>query len=293
MPRDATPTERAVCACSREKFRYDDDFEMLDPAQMVDPFKIWENVNEYLRLYCQGQKKVEAAEKSFWLPPQGSWKRGLWSWTRAPKQMWSMAKNPALEQSLDHLRPLFLEPLTKNCLVKTQGGFLANVPQTCQVGDLVVILHGWNSLFLLRPSPRGLLLIAECYVYGIMHGFLAGRGYAESTFDDVRVDSSGTVEAECVLQPSILRSRICGGVSEQGQAHTVGRTGDPGRSPQRSYTRNNSFMGALIGSQAVETVLDCLPPMSWQGRFATEPVGLVAPSVKSLCWFLWTNGARQ
>ncbi|CAF9915000.1 hypothetical protein IMSHALPRED_002305 [Imshaugia aleurites] len=176
MPRDATPTERAVCACSREKFRYDDDFEMLDPAQMVDPFKIWENVNEYLRLYCQGQKKVEAAEKSFWLPPQGSWKRGLWSWTRAPKQMWSMAKNPALEQSLDHLRPLFLEPLTKNCLVKTQGGFLANVPQTCQVGDLVnamsmaSCMDFWLGVDMLSRhlmmyvwTHRGQLKLSACY----------------------------------------------------------------------------------------------------------------------------------
>ena len=49
-------------------------------------------------------------------------------------------------------------------MVKTQGGFLANILQTYRIEDI------WSTPFLSRPSLRGLLLIGERYVYGMMHG---------------------------------------------------------------------------------------------------------------------------
>ena len=144
-------------------------FEMLHPAEMTEPFKVWRDLNEYMRLFSQVQKKVEAAEKNSRPPPQGSWTGPLWLWTHAPKQMLS-EQNPEFNQSLTQIRDLFLDQLVLNDIIKTEGGFLTNVPQTYQIGDIVVILYGWYNPFLLRPSPRGLLLIGECYAYSIMHG---------------------------------------------------------------------------------------------------------------------------
>ncbi|KAL8702186.1 MAG: hypothetical protein Q9201_004541 [Fulgogasparrea decipioides] len=57
-----------------------------------------------------------------------------------------------------------------NRICKTQNGYLANVPKECEEGDIVAILYGWDTPFILRPVPTGYLLVGECYVHGIMHG---------------------------------------------------------------------------------------------------------------------------
>ena len=119
MPRHASSTTRVVYTYSRENSRFNEDFEMLHPAETIDPFKVWRDVNEYMRLFFQVRKKVEAAEKDSRPPPQGSWTRPLWLWTHAPKQMWS-EQNPEINQSLKQMRNLFLDQLVSKCMSKTE-----------------------------------------------------------------------------------------------------------------------------------------------------------------------------
>ena len=55
-------------------------------------------------------------------------------------------------------------------ITRTSRGNLASIHQHCQVGDIVVILYGWKTPFVLRPVSDGYRLIGECYVHGLMHG---------------------------------------------------------------------------------------------------------------------------
>ena len=55
-------------------------------------------------------------------------------------------------------------------IVTTRNGLIGNLPKQCQHGDVVAILYGWRTRFLLRTVSTGYLLLGECYVFGIMHG---------------------------------------------------------------------------------------------------------------------------
>ena len=65
---------------------------------------------------------------------------------------------------------LFTTELINNYISKTDAGFLASLPPQREIGDIVAILYGWETPFLLRPVAAGYLLISECWVLGIMHG---------------------------------------------------------------------------------------------------------------------------
>ena len=71
MPRDASFTTRVVYTCSRENFRFNEDYEMLHPADMIDPLKAWRDVIKYMLPFCQVREKIEAAEKKF--PAFSAW----------------------------------------------------------------------------------------------------------------------------------------------------------------------------------------------------------------------------
>ena len=65
MPRDASSTTRVVYTCSLKNFRFNEDFEVLHPAEMIDTFKVWRDVIKYMLPICQVRKKIEAAEEKF------------------------------------------------------------------------------------------------------------------------------------------------------------------------------------------------------------------------------------
>ena len=60
-------------------------------------------------------------------------------------------------------------------------------PYSAHVGDLICVLFGGQTPFVLRKrEPEGYLLVGECYVHGIMdgeaiRGFEAGE-YVEERF---------------------------------------------------------------------------------------------------------------
>ena len=123
-----------------------------------------------MRVWSKMRNKVAAVRKKIRCPRRYH-TRPLWFWRHCPKQMWSMARDPDIKDDpLTTLRDHFLTQLQFNCIAKTQKGSITNVPRTSQVGDLIVILYGWKTPFILRPMCEGYLLIGDCYVYGIMHG---------------------------------------------------------------------------------------------------------------------------
>ena len=65
MPREASSTTRVVYTCSLKNFRFNEDFEVLHPAEMMDTFKVWRDVIKYMLPICQVRKKIEAAEEKF------------------------------------------------------------------------------------------------------------------------------------------------------------------------------------------------------------------------------------
>ena len=88
----------------------------------------------------------------------------------APQQQRKSFKYPIMAKVAKDFFNYFIYQLQGNCIAKTQNGLLANIPQQSEVGDIIAILYGWNTPFLLRPIATGYLLIGECYVHGIMHG---------------------------------------------------------------------------------------------------------------------------
>ncbi len=55
-------------------------------------------------------------------------------------------------------------------LCRTTDGFLASVPYTTEVHDVIVILAGGRTPFVLRPNGGYYRLVGPCYVHGIMNG---------------------------------------------------------------------------------------------------------------------------
>lgn len=73
------------------------------------------------------------------------------------------------------------------------NGLVGLCPWAARNGDIIVILHGGNVPFLLRPvsseveggnsskEVKRFEFVGECFVSGVMHGeYLKGRNYSES-----------------------------------------------------------------------------------------------------------------
>ena len=70
----------------------------------------------------------------------------------------------------------------------TAGEHYALCPHLVEKGDLVVVLMGYITPFLLRPAGDGFLLVGECYVHGIMQGqSVSALGRGEKTLRDFRI----------------------------------------------------------------------------------------------------------
>jgi hypothetical protein len=66
----------------------------------------------------------------------------------------------------------------------TENGYMGLVPAGTQYGDLVCIIYGAQTPFLLRPRPGGnYLIVGECYIHGMMDGEMASDGLEAEWFD--------------------------------------------------------------------------------------------------------------
>lgn len=59
---------------------------------------------------------------------------------------------------------------TDRRFVITSNGYYALCPRLVEKGDLVVVLMGCTTPFILRPFGENYHLVGECYVHGIMQG---------------------------------------------------------------------------------------------------------------------------
>ena len=67
-----------------------------------------------------------------------------------------------------------------NAIVKTRAGYMANVPEQAKTGDVLAIVNGCKTPFVLRQQgPAEYILIGDCYVHGIMYGEAMEMGSEE------------------------------------------------------------------------------------------------------------------
>ncbi len=64
-------------------------------------------------------------------------------------------------------------------LAITKSGYFAMVPPLAEVGDIICLIYGAQTPFVLRRESNGLQLVGECYVHGIMDGEIVGDGVRE------------------------------------------------------------------------------------------------------------------
>lgn len=64
----------------------------------------------------------------------------------------------------------------------TESGYYLLGPDIMQAGDVVVVLHGGRTPFVLRPKDGGWTLLGECYMHGMMDGEAMRRGAEEEVF---------------------------------------------------------------------------------------------------------------
>jgi hypothetical protein len=62
----------------------------------------------------------------------------------------------------------------------TKGGYYAVVPPLAEVGDIICLIDGAQTPFVLRRDADRLQLVGECYVHGIMDGEIARDGVRET-----------------------------------------------------------------------------------------------------------------
>ena len=92
---------------------------------------------------------------------------------------------PEAETTMNDFGRSFAIELRNNYITKTEVGLLASFPPQRRIGDIVTILYGWDTPFLLRPVPAGYLLVGECYVHGIMHGEAVQHGLGDELDFDI------------------------------------------------------------------------------------------------------------
>lgn len=86
--------------------------------------------------------------------------------------------------------PLFNDLVHISCngtrIVRTEKGFIGTVPRTTKKGDLICVLFGGQTPFVLRRDPQreGLYrLVGDCYVHGLMHGEALSMDLDEQKFE--------------------------------------------------------------------------------------------------------------
>ncbi|KAL8707627.1 MAG: hypothetical protein Q9220_007365 [cf. Caloplaca sp. 1 TL-2023] len=137
---------------------------------------------ELLRLSAEYWAIVLADGKGSWIYQnwhKETWPVTFWSLWHAPRSYMGLRRMADPTLLLEKYCAWYPAQLEGNAIHKTRRGLLANVPKQRKIGDVVAILYGWETPFLLRPVQDGYLLVGECYVHGIMHGEVIEGGYGE------------------------------------------------------------------------------------------------------------------
>lgn len=86
--------------------------------------------------------------------------------------------------------PLFNDLVHVSCsgtrIMRTKRGFIGTVPRGTKKGDVVCVLYGGQTPFILRPSesrPGMYRLIGDAYVHGLMQGEALGMKLKEEKFE--------------------------------------------------------------------------------------------------------------
>lgn len=86
--------------------------------------------------------------------------------------------------------PLFNDLVHMSCngtrIIRTHKGFIGTVPKTTKVGDVVCVLFGGQTPFVLRrdKEKEGLYrLVGDCYVHGLMQGEALSMDLDEQKFE--------------------------------------------------------------------------------------------------------------
>lgn len=58
----------------------------------------------------------------------------------------------------------------QRCFFRTEKGYYGLGPVELEAGDIVSVLFGGTTPFVLRPVGESYMLVGECYVYGLMNG---------------------------------------------------------------------------------------------------------------------------
>lgn len=62
-------------------------------------------------------------------------------------------------------------PIDSRNLMATTRGYIGLIPDDAQIGDVICVLLGGPTPYVLRPVGDGdYILVGECYVYGLMNG---------------------------------------------------------------------------------------------------------------------------
>ncbi|KAK6829739.1 hypothetical protein PG987_010323 [Apiospora arundinis] len=77
---------------------------------------------------------------------------------------------PVDEGDADVWETYFRRNAQNRRFAKTTDGYYALCPELAEEGDVVAVLMGHETSFILRPTGDDFLLVGECYVHGIMQG---------------------------------------------------------------------------------------------------------------------------
>lgn len=86
--------------------------------------------------------------------------------------------------------PLFNDLVHMSCngtrIARTGRGLIGTVPRSARAGDLVCVLYGGQTPFVLRQDPSGealYRLVGDCYVHGLMNGEALSMELEEQKFE--------------------------------------------------------------------------------------------------------------
>ncbi|MCJ1317984.1 hypothetical protein MMC15_003311 [Xylographa vitiligo] len=136
---------------------------------------------DLLNLYRESIRDGVEILRKYFATPEDSWiRRRFYDTSSLRVRLWWLLhlnhiirraeERPDIAENSQAISTLFAANLRGNRIVTTTMGFLANVPSQSIAGDEIWVLYGCKTPFILRQTPRGHLLIGECFVHGIMYG---------------------------------------------------------------------------------------------------------------------------
>ena len=111
-----------------------------------------------------------------------------WNPFRSLGEHLRLHKRDAGAEGVDYVRRIQLACAHRRLLVSKRG-YIGLAPGHAVLGDVVAVLHGGSTPFLLRPGavPGVYSLVGECFVYGIMGGEALAWENAAAAARDFRI----------------------------------------------------------------------------------------------------------